>query len=143
MSNILDYVENELSLIGMGDDSTDEMNKVMHDHIIKMVEVFSEEGHSGFSAAYAIEILKKLLSWKPLTPLTGEDGEWTEVSVDEVDGKLFQNKRYSSVFKDESGKAWDIHGKVFVEVNGASYTSGDSRVPVTFPYTPNTEYVKV
>lgn len=143
MSNILAYAENELSLIGIGEDSTDKMNKAMHDHILRMVEVFSEEGHSGFSAAYAIKILEKLLSYKPLTPLTGEDDEWTEVSENDEDGKLFQNKRYFSVFKNELGKVWNIDGKVFVEPNGCSYTSRDSHVPVTFPYTPHTEYVNV
>jgi len=47
------------------------------------------------------------------------------------------------VFKDETGEAYDINGKVFREPSGSCYTSFESRVPVTFPYTPTTEYVDV
>jgi hypothetical protein len=104
-----------------------------------MIEVFSDEGHSGFSANYAVAILQKLLKFEPLSPLTGEDSEWNLISEKE---NLYQNKRCSHVFR-ENGKAYDINGKVFVQENGSAYTSRDSRVDVTFPYTPKTEYVKV
>lgn len=48
----------------------------MHDNIISIVEMFSEQGHSSFSASYAISHLTRLLEFKPLSPLTGEDDEW-------------------------------------------------------------------
>lgn len=64
--------------------------------------------------------------------------EWTEASEG-----VFQNRRCSRVFKDAAGSAYDINGKVFVEPNGVGFTSSDSRVPVTFPYVPATEYVNV
>lgn len=138
MSNLKTYAIDELTRIGMYG-SGDEMNDMMCDHILKMVEVFAEEGHSGFSAGYAISILQKLLRFQPLSPLTGEDDEWCEIS----DG-LFQNKRLSRVFKDgKDGQAYDIHGKVFVEPDGVSYTNRDSRVYIEFPYVPKTEYVNV
>lgn len=54
-----------------------------------------------------------------------------------------QNKRCSHVFKDKDGNAYDIDGKVFREPDGCCFTSKDSFVPVTFPYTPKTEYVDV
>lgn len=141
MANLVSYAERELAHIGMGADTTDEMNKAMHDHIITMVKVFADEGHSGMSAGYALSILRKLLAYEPLTPLTGDDDEWAEVAVG-----VFQNKRCSRVFKQADrfdGQAYDIEGKVFVEEGGAAFTSSDSRVPVTFPYEPKTEYVKV
>lgn len=138
MTNIETYAIDELTRIGMYG-SGDEMNDAMCEHILKMVNVFDEEGHSGFSANYAINILQKLLRLEPLSPLTGEDDEWCEVS-----DNLYQNKRLSRVFKEgKDGQAYDIHGKVFVEPNGASYTSRDSRVYIEFPYTPKTEYVNV
>lgn len=137
MSNLVNYAKSELALIGMTSDSKDEGNRMMYDHIIHMVEEFSNEGHSGFSASYAVKTLNKLLSFEPLTPLTGEDSEWEEVSFG-----LFQNKRCSHVFKDESG-VYDSTGKVFVDPDGGSYTSRDSRVNITFPYTPRVEYVNV
>ena len=75
MTNIETYAIDELTRIGMYG-SGDEMNDAMCEHILKMVNVFAEEGHSGFSANYAINILQKLLRFEPLSPLTGEDDEW-------------------------------------------------------------------
>lgn len=147
--SIVDYAKRELDFIGMTEDSKDEMNQMMRKHILHMVEEFAAEGHSGFSASYAINCLNKILRYEPLSPLTGDDSEWTDVA--EQSGRtLWQNKRCSRVFKDEDG-AYDIDGKVFVETrfdeNGepykTSFTSKESRVPVTFPYTPTTEYVDV
>jgi hypothetical protein len=138
---LLEYAQSELNRIGMTADSDDEMNRAMRDHILHMVKAFAEEGHSGFSANYALSILKKVLAFEPLTPLTGEDDEWNEAA----EGVL-QNKRCSRVFKQADrfdGQAYDINGRVFREPSGSCYTNRDSFVPVTFPYTPKTEYVDV
>lgn len=138
MSNLKNYAIDELTRIGMYS-SGDEMNDSMCKHILKMVDVFDDEGHSGFSAEYAISILQKLLRFEPLSPLTGEDDEWNEVGTG-----IYQNNRLSRVFKEgKDGQAYDMHGKVFVEPNGACYTSRDSRVYIEFPYVPHTEYVNV
>jgi len=141
MSNMLSYAESELNRIGLTDE--DEYNGMMRKHILHMIKEFADEGHSGFSAQYAIDILSKLLSFKPLTPLTGEDDEWCDVS--EYSGTTtYQNKRCSSVFKEgEDGEAYNIDGKVFWEwykdEDGNAFKSyygcRDSRVTVTFPYT--------
>lgn len=139
MSNAETFAIHELSLIGSQDD---EMQQAMNEHILKMVRTFAEEGHSGFSAAYAIQALEKLLRFEPLTPLTGADDEWIEVGDHGDDGPCFQNRRCPRIFKDNTG-AYDIDGKVFREPSGACFTSRDSRVYITFPYRPATEYVDV
>ena len=143
MSNILAHAMDELNRIGMTEDSPDEMNRMMRKHVLHMMNEFAEEGHSGFSASYAISILTKLMNFKPLSPLTGEDDEWINIR-NYGDSPQYQNKRLSSLFKEEDGSCYDIDGKVFWEwykdENGDAskiyYTSGDCRVPVTFPYTP-------
>ena len=139
--SLVQYAESELDRIGMTDDN--DMNGMMRKHLLHMVKEFADEGHSGFSASYALQCLKKLLNFKPLSPLTGEDDEWTDVSS--ISGvPHYQNKRCGSVFKDgKDGQAYDIDGKVFWEwakdEDGnpfkSYYTGRDSRVPVTFPYT--------
>ena len=139
MSDLINFAKSELDIIGMKEDDLEISNRAMREHILRMVEVFSDEGHSGFSASYAAAILEKLLRFQPISPLTGEDSEWNLVS--EIDN-LYQNRRCSHVFK-SNGKSYDINGKVFVQENGVSYTSADSKVDITFPYTPKTEYVKV
>lgn len=132
--SLVEFARSELARIG---DGTDEMQSVMNEHIIRMVQTFSDEGHSGFSASYAVAILEKLLRYEPLTPLTGEDDEWCEVSTG-----VHQNRRCSHVFK-ENGQAYDIDAVIFREPEGVCFTSRDSRRDITFPYTPKREYVDV
>jgi hypothetical protein len=66
----MSQAEHELKLLSDGD--PDETQQAMNKHILEMVKLFAEEGHSGFSASYAIRILEKLLRFEPLVALTGE-----------------------------------------------------------------------
>ena len=140
--SLVKYAESELDRIGMTEEH--EYNGMMRKHLLHMVHEFSEEGHSGFSASYALQCLEKLLRFKPLSPLTGEDDEWSDVT--EISGvPHYQNKRCSSVFKDgKDGEAYDIDAKVFWEwckdqetgeAYKSYYTTFESRMPITFPYT--------
>ena len=128
----------------------DEMQELICNHVLKLLEVFSEEGHSGSSAPYAINLFEKLAKFEPVAPLTGEDWEWNDVSEygGRDNGPLFQNKRCGHVFKDNDG-AYDMDGIIFWEwctdkETGEKFksyfTSRESRVPVTFPYRPTREY---
>ena len=130
----LKHARTELERAGMFKADSD-YGGMLGPAIMKMCEVFASEGHSGGSAAISAQIFNLLAKYEPLTPLTGEADEWNEIGEG-----VFQNRRCSRVFK-ENGEAYDINGKVFREPNGASYTSRESRVPVTFPYTPRTEFV--
>lgn len=125
----------------------DEMQKSICKHVLDLLVTFEDEGHSGSSAPYAVDLFSKLALFKPIAPLTGENWEWMEVS-DGDSGTLYQNIRCSHVFKDDNG-AWDIDGKVFWEwytdedgeKHKSYFTDRESKVPVVFPYTPKTEYV--
>jgi hypothetical protein len=134
------WVEAELARIPSEDD--DGMQAMMNKHLLAMCREFSKAGHSGFSAAYAVSALEKLLRWEPITPLTGDDSEWNDIS-DMHGEECWQNNRCGRVFKGADGRAYDIDGKVFVEPSGSAYTGAGSRVFVEFPYTPTTVYVKV
>jgi hypothetical protein len=138
MSNLLDHAKRELDLIGMGDDATD-LNRAMRLHILLMVKTFAAEGHSGFSASYAINALKHLLAFEPLTPLTGNDDEWLDRSQDSA-MPIWQNRRCGRVFKTED-RCYDAEGKIFRTPGGLGYTKAESCVPVVFPYRPITVYV--
>ena len=105
--------------------------------VLELIDVFAKQEHSGSSAPFCVALFQKLASYEPLGPLTGEDDEWVEVGPE-----VFQNARCSHVFK-EDGEVYDINGKVFREPDGMCYTNHESRVPVTFPYDPVTEYVDV
>lgn len=158
-----DFAKHELELAGFFD--KDSMyGGILGEAVLKMIDQFAEEGHSGMSASIAISVFEKLARFEPLRPLTGEDDEWNDISdngftafaitepdedaqevIDAINGghggrRLWQNKRCSHVFKDENG-AYDSQGRVFREPSGACFTNAESRVPVTFPYTPKVEYV--
>jgi hypothetical protein len=150
MSNYEKHALMEFRAAGWIDENgnyIDEMQEMICRHVLALLDVFDGEGHSGSSAPYAINLFSKLAKFDPVVPLTGEDWEWNEVS-ERMGSKCWQNKRCSKVFKDEDGRAYDIDGKVFWEWSGTKedpykshYTCRESRVYVTFPYTPHTEYV--
>ena len=128
----------------------DEMQEMICRHVLALLDVFSGEGHSGSTAPYAINMFKTLAMYEPIVPLTGEDWEWNEIAREMTgsnNGTLYQNKRCGRVFKDDDG-AYDIEGIVFYEWyedenherHKSHFTGRESRVNVTFPYTPKTEY---
>lgn len=150
MSNYINHAMTEFRAAGFVDENgkyCDEMQEVICNHVLKLLEVFDEEGHSGTSAPYAINMFSTLAKFEPIVPLTGEDWEWTELNYG--DDPKYQNKRCSRVFKDSNGKAYDIDSKVFWEwytdsegvKHKTHYTGRDSRVYIEFPYTPKTEVV--
>ena len=105
------------------------MQSRINKSLICLVGLFGMEGHSGFSAAYAHNLLNKLLDYKPVCPLTGEDSEWNE-----VESETYQNRRNSSVFKEtKKGEAYDIDA-VRVEPDMDGYGT-PVRFPIKFPYT--------
>lgn len=152
MSNLVNHAMTEFRAAKFVDENgvyCDEMQEAICKHVLKLLEVFADEGHSGSSASYAINMFEKLAKFEPVVPLTGEDWEWNDVSEHggRDDGPLWQNKRCSHVFKDNNG-AYDIDGIVWYdwytneegEKSKSYFTSRESRVTVTFPYVPKTEY---
>jgi len=125
-SNLEIFAENELSRLGK-----DEMQEAMNKHLLQMVKVFTEEGHSGFSAMYAIRCLERLLRFLPLTEIEDKPEEWKE-----ADETLLQHKRCSQIFKNKTdGKAFNVNGRVFTSDNGKTwFTNKNSHVPIDFPY---------
>lgn len=135
--NLTEYANQELQAAGLFDEDSD-YNGSLGKSVLDLIKFFADQGHSGASAHRAIALFQTLASYRPLGPLTGADDEWAEVA----DG-LFQNKRCFHVFKD-GNRVYNSEGRVFVEPSGAQYIKQpDSRVDVTFPYVPHTEYVNV
>lgn len=130
LSNLERHSIHELELAGItGEDAKS---------FLSIVRIFANRGDSGFSASWATRVIERLLSFKPITPLTGDPFEWMEVGHG-----TFQNVRYSAVFKDERG-AHDINGAVKSDDDGQTwFTDSDCFTPVTFPYTPPDEPQKI
>lgn len=152
-SNSLHHAEREL-LIAFPPDAPqngepkpfDGWNDAMRQQVLEVLLVFSIQGNSGSSAMCAIPTVERLMRQEPLTPLTGDPDEWTEVS--EMSGvSVYQNKRCSHVFKDgEDGQAHTIEGYVFQEPQQVFEEGGEPYAPrftgkgsaraISFPYWP-------
>ena len=142
MSNLLKHAERELKLIGY--DGKDEYNNMAKAAIMELLTTFANQGHSGFSANYIVNLFNKLAKYETLSPLTGNDDEWNDVSDMSGDRKtLFQNNRDGRVFKNDDG-AFFTEAIIWTESGESSYTNKDSnRYIKSFPFTPKTFYVEV
>jgi len=101
--SLVEYAESELELAGMSAGAPeDDPNRWMHDSIMLCVKAFSEGGHSGSSAAYALAVLEKLLRFQPLTPITYGPEQWNDMGY--ASGTpMWQHKRKSTTFSTDHG----------------------------------------
>ncbi len=127
--------------------------------ILALCEAFGKSGQSGGSAPYTAtaisQAVKKLMMFETLTPLTGEDTEWTDITSINDKKPLFQNNRDSRVFKNsKDGKAYFIEAIVFDGDIGGRFTGnkivtlngeyiGSKQYIKSFPFIPKTFYVDV
>lgn len=140
---MVDYAKRELDILCPPDENgrKDPLQEMADKNVLDIVAMFAEQGHSGMTASYVLNILERVLRFKPITPLTGADDEWKDVGRGQE-----QNRRCFSVFRDNHDNAtpYDIEGKVFSGDGGQTfYSCRESRVPVTFPYTPPTHPERV
>jgi hypothetical protein len=129
---LLDFAKKEFELLN----DTTEVGRSLQADVLELLDTFSKQGHSGYSAAVCKNIFNILADYKPLTPLTGKDEEWLLVK----DG-MYQNTRCFRVFK-KDGKCFDSEGRIFRNKEGV-FTNKDSAVEVTFPYMPRSDIVDV
>jgi hypothetical protein len=128
-----EIVEDQLIRILSCDEDEDEMQQVITNDIIEILTLFKKY-NLGKEEAH---LISRLMAWKPINPLTGEDDEWSPVPEWDKDRKTQQNKRCSAVFRDnyDNSTAHYIDGKVFSDDGGKSWWSGKgSSIKVTFPF---------
>lgn len=115
--SLIEHAKHELELSGIFDKDAD-YGGALAESVMELIEVFSKQGHSGFSADMISDLFNKLSRFKPISPLTGKDEEWCEIG----DG-MFQNKRNSAVFKDgKDGKAYYINAYVKKTPSGSCWS---------------------
>jgi hypothetical protein len=99
-SNLVAYARRELELAGLFDKDAD-YGGALGSAILRVVEAFSEDSHSGGSAGITIHALERLLRFKPLTPITSNPAEWMQ-----VDTAMWQSTRNPSCFSKDGGATW-------------------------------------
>ena len=115
------------------DEEALKMQKLVTKDVMDIITLFANQNHSGFSAGYVLNLLDRIMRFKPISPLTGEDDEWEDLSS--LGMEDMQNKRCPSVFKRPDGTAYWVEGKIFSNDGGKTwYTDSDSHVDITFPF---------
>jgi hypothetical protein len=136
--------------------------------ILALCEAFDNSGQSGGSAGFTAgaisEALKKLMMYESISPLTGDDDEWTNTDGSQSGISLFQNNRCSAIFKDEKHRPYYLDAIIWQGLEeydtftGTVYIAGyintvyiddkdfkkvGSRQCVRFPFIPKTFYIDV
>ena len=116
MSRLLEHARYELEAAGYNIDAPDkehfesdeDYGNACAKNVYKMLEVFAEAGHSGFSAMATLDLFDKLANYKCLTALTNNPDEWMDVSAFEGEpaGLHFQSKRQPSCFSKDGLKTY-------------------------------------
>ena len=105
MSNLVDHAKRELDILASKGGHDEELNRI----IVECIEKFSEYGHSGGSASWAIPVLNELLQFKNLTPLTDNPDEWMQVGTGGLLYRgydVWQNRRNSEAFSHDGGDTY-------------------------------------
>lgn len=103
-SALMKHAELELKLADMID--SDEYNGLISKAVMELIQKFSEQGHSGFSAQMVREIFNKLSNFETLTEITSNPDEWINDLEMGGSAKLWQNKRNPAIFSEDGGKTW-------------------------------------
>lgn len=117
--NLTMHARRELELAGLFDKDSD-YGGMMGPAVMNMIYVFASEGHSGFSAHWALGLFEKVASFQNLTPITSNSEEWCEVSEN-----LWQCRRDSRLFSHNGGKTWYNYEDCayrYRDKNGATFT---------------------
>ena len=116
----------------------------------ELMEVFEEQGHSGYSAGITALIFKRLVDGLPLTPITDEDDQWMETPCLSYRGRTqYRHIRMSGLFKDVYEDCCTVIYDVDrVQVCYEGYTTSflnsfvnqivSEQFPIEFPYTGET-----
>ncbi len=150
MNSYIRHLNREIEILKKVGDFDDWVVKDFIKNIEDITKVFSTQGHSGSSAPFYAtalsETIKRVLMFDIITPLTGEDNEWGDnLSADD---KIKQNKRLSSVFKDDTGSYY-LNAIVWRDSTDGNFTytgkveEVTSRQYIKYPFLPKTFYVDV
>ncbi len=115
--SMIQLAESEMKIAGFAPSEIETVRKIL--------TLFFDEWDSGGAVWAMAPVLQRCIAGKCLTPLTGDESEWMDVS-EYSGGPMWQNLRCGTVFKD-ADHSYDID------------TPG--RPSITFPYWPKNSEV--
>lgn len=102
--SLIEHARRELERAGLFDKDSD-YNGAIAEAVMALVKTHSEQGHSGMSHAFTLQVFNTVADFKPLTPLTSDPSEWRDVST-MMGRPCWQNIRSSAVFSSDGGLTW-------------------------------------
>jgi len=76
--SLIEHAKRELEIAGLFDKNSD-YDGMLGTATMELMEVFSKQGHSGYSANMVINLFTKLANYQTLSPITADDSEWVLV----------------------------------------------------------------
>lgn len=117
---LMKWADKELKLAGYNAEHSNSPAPWLYRQVMKDLALFYSHGNSWYSASEERNLFNKLAKLSVLSPLTFKEDEWSEC------GKgVWQNKRASSVFKDNDGSIRDIYAFVKKPLWRKEYNSND------------------
>ena len=120
------------------DEDSKIMQEMMNNDVLELLKVFSEQGHSDFSASIATRLFYKLANYKLVTEVEDNPDDWDDNG---------QHKYITSIFKREDGTCYYMYGRLFAEPNSDNFFYNKaSNVDVHFPLKPSdleTKYIRL
>jgi len=153
--SLTQHAKKELELAGYFKEDSD-YGGMVGNAVMELIEVFAKQGHSGMSAGIVSTLFNKLAKYEPIISIMGTDDEWGEPD-NWGDGLIWQNKRFSALFKHEDGRITYNSAIVKRCPNGTTWTgplyltredaiNNVNKIQVEvkgFPFVPKTFYIDV
>jgi len=131
--NLTGHARRELELASMfdkeveGSEAAGSWNILCAEAVMELMEVFANQGHSGFSASMTQDLFSRLAKYEPLTELTDNSDEWNDISEMQSGEPGWQSQRSPSCFSEDGGKTyWDIDEEYYIreDEDGERYSGG-------------------
>lgn len=131
--NLAAHARRELQLAGMfdkeveGSEAAGSWNRLCAEAVMELMEVFAEQGHSGFSASMTQDLFSRLSKYEALTELTDNPDEWNDISEMQSGEPGWQSQRSPSCFSEDGGKSyWDINEEYYIreDEDGERFSGG-------------------
>jgi hypothetical protein len=106
LAGLISHAKFELERAGITDDKPYEA--MIAKDILDLCDVFSKQGHTGFSAKVTLDLFNRLANFRTLSPITSDPSEWEDTSKygSGKNPKMWQNKRNPAIFSSDGGKTW-------------------------------------
>ena len=107
VAGLVDHAHRELELAGLFDPSSDYDGALGH-AVMDLIKLFSDQGHSGMSAATVSELFNQLSHYKALTPCDHTNQDHIQDVSDQgtLGTRTLQCRRVPSHFSNNGGQSW-------------------------------------